>query len=412
MKKIQSLILFTMAIAISFSCQENDVAPINEPIEVNEIRSVLSNEQLQQIATSMGSFINDEDVRSEIMSYATPITDYEVHRSFKAILSDINAAGRSTSVFAEKLSNSLAGCDSCRSNVDLDSILSILEENYAIYAPYLAENFSESEEAITISWYNGIDTTGVTQGILSTAVTNGRVNKDIINVDDTYASNNPTLVIVSLVDELLLDPKYTDPCPTDGSPCYDEGSIPYLPRDIDCRNLKDDDILELQMPKYFLHHNTRNWPNPNYLYFWTVTGEFTVDSNGFVNTSPNVNDLWGARKVSRSNVGEWLSTNVSFLLSNWKQSQTDMRIVVASYKRRTSVNESGTVKINSDGTSTSEHQIAYTISKDAARPMFSVAFDRCATLGSITSDEGFGKKDGHRIYRFGDLSFYFKPVIR
>lgn len=44
--------------------------------------------------------------------------------------------------------------------------------------------------------------------------------------------------------------------------------------------------------------------------------------------------------------------------------------------------------------------------------MFNVGFDRCSTLASITSDEGYGLRDGHQIFHFGKMEFYLKHVIQ
>ena len=138
--------------------------------------------------------------------------------------------------------------------MDIEAFL--LDNDYVLYAPYYAENFSESDEPITISWWDGIDTTGVTSGILP-STSNGRTK--IISVNDNYASKNPTYVMI---------PKEIKFCDIDDPTCGGGGgsggggiggggSYPTSPRSIDCRVLRDDDIMELRMPEFRLRGNTR-----------------------------------------------------------------------------------------------------------------------------------------------------------
>ncbi|SNS80329.1 hypothetical protein SAMN05421640_1296 [Ekhidna lutea] len=406
------------AIAL-IACQENEMLPPEDELIKPEMsHAILSNDQLQQVAISMTEFINDDDVRSELISYATPGTDNEVYRPFKYLLTEESPNGRLSSALATKLESSLAKCSSCRTqNSDIDDILAILEEHYVISAPYLAEDFSESTEPLTISWWDGIDDSGVTPGILSTDLNNGRVTNELISVNDQYASSHPTLVLMPVDEELC---PIGDPCDP-GSGGGSSGDHDSLPRDIDCRALEDDAIVKIKMPQFRLHSNTRNWPNSNRLYFWAITGgDFTVNSNGLVvNTDPDINEPWGdgkGFKVSRKNAKNqnWVGSDMSFVVQDWKKSQPDLRIIFAARNDgEGDISYTDNVSLDTDEDFSRDTDVAFHVTSEKhAYFLMNVSFDRCATLGEIASDGGFGLKNNYQIYRFGDVSFYLADEIR
>jgi len=396
--------------ATILSCSESS-DPL--PNEINQVEAqLLSNEELEEVAHIFASFINEEEVRKELLSYATKEMDFEVQKSFKDILSgDDNA--RKESLLARRILEATAiGCANCRTgSLSLEEILS---EEYQIYAPYLAENFTDSNEPMTITWWDGIDTTGVTPGILTEDI-NGRTTNQIFPVDDSYASSHPTIVLIPLDDAIFEELcAVGDPCDTGGTSNSSSGSsINYTPRDIDCRDLKSDDLIELRMPKFILHKNTRGWPSPNYLWLWTVTGTYSIGSNGQVVPNDNSQDIFVKKKVSRSNVGKWRDTGSSFIVSNWTKERNDLRIIVA-YKRGVNDLEvTGEIGIDVDGDYKSETKTKYTVkSNDKANLMFNKVYDRCSVLATITSDTGQGTYEGYRIYSEQDFSFYLVPDIR
>lgn len=168
------------------------------------------------------------------------------------------------------------------------------------------------------------------------------------------------------------------------------------------------------MPAFRLLSNTRSWPKSNLLYLYVAGGEFTRNADGEINSSPNVNTLWRQKKVSRKSVKDqkWKGSGTSFIWSNWLQSQQELRIIVDYKKGSRDHVITGKVKIDSDGDFNSDTEATFTTNSDGAKGMFNVAFDRCSTLASITSDGGDGKRENLRIYRFGELLFTLKPVIK
>tara|TARA_Y100000310_G_C20686939_1_gene819621 strand:+ start:1028 stop:2008 length:981 start_codon:yes stop_codon:yes gene_type:complete len=322
-----------------------------------------------------------------------------------------NEKGRNNSVFASKLKEHLS---SKRSDFDLEAFL--INNDLQLYAPYVSENFNDSELPLTITWHDGVDESGVTEGLVLRDNEGGRINQAVL-VDDSYAYSNPTYVLMPIEDPCFIDDIDGEFCGgTGGGNTGGGGGVTYTPRDIDCRAIESSDILRVQMPEFRLTDNTRSWPYRNYLYLWAITGSFTRDSNGFVNASPNVNELWWLKEVSRSNAKDkkWLSSGISFVESNWKEEEVELRIAVAHKKSSNDFTLKGTVKISTDGDETdSEQSTGYELSKiDKAQSMFNVGFDRCSTLASITSDEGYGLRDGHQIFHFGKMEFYLKHVIQ
>lgn len=426
--KILKVCLFSLFLLVGYGCEDDKLMEPNFEKEVPLIlseHSVLLQSELKSISETITTFINDEDVKKELLSYAALENDFEVYMPFSKVFGNqVNNQRGALSVFAKKFEENLTNCSSCRTSLNIDSLINDLGEHYALYAPYFAERFAKDNKPITVSWWDGIDTTGITPGIKTSIAKIGDIKKNIsgkvIEVDDDYASKNPTVVIMP-IEETIGD--YTRKSSNeileedDGSGGTGGGGYnPNAPRDIDCRDIPEDALLELEMPQFRLHGNVARWPNANYLFMWTIVGDFTVADNGAINASANINNIWGqsgsGHRVSRHNASRenWLNTETSFIKSNWRRSETELRIAVAFQRAIDERMEiSGTVKVDADGNFTGETTASYTLNKWNVIPIFNVAFDRCSTLAKITSDEGFGLRNGYRVYRFGKFGFYLKP---
>jgi hypothetical protein len=162
--------------------------------------------------------------------------------------------------------------------------------------------------------------------------------------------------------------------------------------------------------------NTRTWPYRNYLYLFVMNGDFTV-SNGLIQSSPNVNEVMYDFQVSRRNASNrnWINPGITFLLSNWKESISELRIAAAHKKSGgKDFTFKGEVGISTDGDETKSNlKVSYETRKvEKSEVMFNVGLDRCAELAFNASDMGFGKRDGYGIYRFDQLEFYLKVEFR
>ena len=321
MKNLLTFYVFIVILFLGCESTDHDVkkSKLKEDISLAE-----RHEMLRTAMFAIAEFANKPTVRRELLGYATEIHDYELVAPFKQLFAT-SKNGKVHGAFASSFREIIGSSTARSSNSDLESFL--VDNDLILYAPYLAEQFSDSDLPITVTWHDGVDTTGVTEGIVYDP--NGRTG--MISVDDDYAFNNPTYVI--MFDDGAVDLCEQQPENCDNDNNGGSSSIPYTPRDIDCRDLNDDDVLEVRMPEVRLISNTRSWPYRNKLHLFIITGDFTVN-NGIINVTPDVNELWDEKEISRYRAGnkKWLSSGISFLLSNWIKKKSEMRIALA-YKK-------------------------------------------------------------------------------
>ena len=98
-----------------------------------------------------------------------------------------NEKGRNNSVFASKLKEHLS---SKRSDFDLEAFL--INNDLQLYAPYVSENFNDSELPLTITWHDGVDESGVTEGLVLRDNEGGRINQAVL-VDDSMTCSDSRL---------------------------------------------------------------------------------------------------------------------------------------------------------------------------------------------------------------------------
>ncbi|REE01048.1 hypothetical protein [Marinoscillum furvescens] len=413
MERMIKVISSVIVILCLFSCESNvepEVFWEDESKSEITVNALIADDELKEVAKLIGTFVNNPEVKRELISYATEKSDFEVFQPFATMFGEEN--GKTSSVIGSLLREKLQReCSGCRTSTQ--ELENLLKEGYVISAPYLAEDFAHVDEPITVSWYNGGEE-GVTPGILTSK--NGRLNNSVIAVDDEYASQNPTIVIIPWDPVCVPYPTCQTCTPTPGRPCPELCRYSCPPgngRDIDCRTIGDA-TLQLKLPEFRLKDNLRGWPNGNYLYLHVVGGEFSRNSQGeVINTSPQINTIWNKKLVSRKNVRDkkWVSSGASFIWSNWKQSQHELRFVVDYTKGSRDQKTTVKVKMDANGNFDADSEVeATTVSKNA-RNMFTVGFDRCSTLASIESSGDQGKRNGLRIHYFGELMFTLDTEI-
>lgn len=413
MKKILEFVSLIILAFCLVSCDaHNDTVVQLDDESKSEFSSpgLIDDDELQEVAKLIGSFVNNPGVKQELISYATEESDFEVFQPFHTMFGEEN--GKISSVIGALLKEKLSvECSGCRtSSHELEELL---KEGYVISAPYLAEDFADVDEPITVSWYNGGEE-GATPGILTS--NNGRIHNSFISVDDDYASQNPTIVIMPWDPTCVPYPTCQTCTPTPGRPCPELCRYTCPPgngRDIDCRTIGDA-TLKLKLPEFRLKRNLRDWPNGNYLHLHVVGGEFSRNSQGeVINTSPQINVIWKEKRVSRKNVRDkkWISSGASFIWSNWKQSQHELRFVVDYKKGRKDQKTTIKVKMDASGNFSADSEVEATTVSNNARNLFSIGFDRCSTLASIETSGNQGKRNGLRIHYFGDLLFTLDTEI-
>lgn len=263
------------------------------------------------------------DARQEVLGYAFQEHAGEVEASFAELL-NTNSIQRSlinnveAGKFTERFRPIAQGfqLDDNRKSNSIDNVISDLESylkdnNLGIYGPYLAENHANSTKPVTVSFDPLDDTKTTNYGYKlvpksskgSSAnynnLNNSLVNFDnyelevVENIDDTYAYENPVIVIVPIDDD---DP-YNNPN-TGQSP------QPIPNNGIFCSNLLDGDILRPTMARFRLLENLRSgfW-NRNLMNMYSITKDdisFDANNDAVINTS--VAKVWNKFRISRVEV--------------------------------------------------------------------------------------------------------------
>ncbi|QDH79573.1 hypothetical protein FKX85_11200 [Echinicola soli] len=258
----------------------------------------------------MGEVFKDPAAREELFGFAelkgnAGEIQYNLRRLFEEQTDPVSR--KQSAIVRAFYGNAANSRTTNEQSINVDSLKAFINQyDIGVIAPYLAESFDpDTLKELTVSWWtkemeieaqkknpnwsgetpavkfrineNGkFESLGQKQG---TAGINQRV--EYITADDNYAYDNPT-VVFGKFDE----PEYYGS--TFESPDY---SSTY--RDIDCRKVPEDATVRINIPKFRLHNNTRNWPNSNRLFLWAITGDYSINSNGFVNSNPKIEEPWG-----------------------------------------------------------------------------------------------------------------------
>jgi len=383
----------------------------------SDVNFVALNKSLEEVANVFSTFINKQEVKNEILSFANNPSE-ESYIAFEDLLNYESSGRINSSIIAgiRSFQSASSGRRAVRDVLDLEQFL--LENDYALYAPYYAEDLSDSDEPITISWWDGQvegqDTPGIQTGDQASS---GRVD-NLLSINDDYASTHPTLILVPNDQPIRCMGAEYARCSGEGGGSTGGGTgggVPTTPRNIDCRDLADDATVKMKMPEFRLTGNTRGWPYRNNLQLSIITGNYSVDSNGSVNASPDKNDIWTQQIVSRSDAKNrrWKTNNSSFILSNWSKSKVEMRVFMSHRQSNGIKSFKGEVKVTDDGNQESTTSVSWEEKTEkAASKMFNVAFDRCTFLGDLTEDGGFGIREGYQIYQWDQVQFYLEPDVR
>jgi hypothetical protein len=404
MKILRWSLLMTLSVMLTVSCteEESEVSPLTSELSQRP-EPILKDQELEETANLLANFIDENQVTAELFTYATEENDGEVYAPFEDLFAPkkTSTSGIKGSFASKFRSFNELNNGRKKNTIQLKDLEKKLGDGYALYAPYLVERFSDSKQPITISWYNGQDTSGVTPGISS--VKNGRtLNGEYVQVTDEYALNNPTVVIVPAEDvstDLLLTGSSGI-----GSGGSTGGGGSSSPSNLSCTLQR----VKMEMPQYKLRDHVRPWPNSNKLYLWVATGDYTIDSDGSVQTGYDAPLRWRKKKVSRHNVGKWLSSDLSFIVNDWKAGMVDMHLVFGYHKLfdGDGLTYTGTVGVIPD--TSVKAAVEYTIKQNQAKLLTTPIFDRCATLSRQATAGSYGLKNGFRVYRFDKIEFYLK----
>ena len=179
-----------------------------------------------------------------------------------------------------------------------------------------------------------------------------------------------------------------------------------------CSDLKNNglDIVTVRMPEIQLDDNIRRWPNHNYIFMWVATGSFEVGSDGLPKLAESVNHPISNLKVTRKDGRnrKWVSSNSSFIISNWKYDSENAYIVWGCTRTRSTVDVKGTVKgSKKDGPSAEiEVKVAFKTSVELVSAM---SYDKCFVMlnNRNQTPQGQPLRLGNPVYQFGKVRSYF-----
>jgi hypothetical protein len=401
----------------------------------NEIRPELIDERQEMLnvmdftAQIVGQVVTSQDVRQEILGYAFEEHGGEVEASFQELLSGtpqqrslVNNA--EVGNFAQRFRPRAQGfqLDNAQKSSSIGDIISELESylkenNLGIYGPYLAENHTNSTEAMTVSFdplddskttnygYKFIPKASKGNSASQNSINNSQSDYDNFDleivdiIDDAYAYENPVLVIV--------------PLDGDGSMPYNNQYTGQTPQPIPnngilCSNLQDGDLLRPTMARFRLLENLRSgfW-NRNLMNMYAISKDdisFDVNNDAVINTS--VAKVWNEFRISRSDANDhkWNDAN-TLLDSNWLLDEDNLFIAISYKKVDVSISEvNAEVSGNFDGKPPGFKASAKLKFEEKQTLLYSFPFDKCATIALYKTASISGLEQGLRIERGGGKS--------
>ncbi|GAB5524468.1 MAG: hypothetical protein Roseis2KO_23400 [Roseivirga sp.] len=373
-------------------------------------------------------------VKKEMLSYALDEFGGEVTAHFSSLLSneiqDQNASQDNPKGTFNRLFKSKAAEYNVERNQDRSQSSSfdpsdletyLKQNNLAVYAPYYAENHANSNSTITVTFdpLDDTKTSNIGYKLVRKANTGSSANHggldasfsiddydmtEVPNVDDDYAYENPTWVVIPDDGNTNLGNIYSDDPGIGGAPSEANA------RDIDCNDLTSNHVVALRMPEVRLTGNFSSaiWDR-NLLHLWVATGEITFVDN-VPQLGPNVNKLWGEFKISRADARDqkWVSTGLSHFERDWTEEETDLFFVITR-KRGVELTITGDVKFTKDGV---EANVDVTINSENKQTLIvKDNLNRCDYLATHTRPTSLGTRAGQAVQGYGKVQFYWIPEI-
>jgi hypothetical protein len=376
-------------------------------------------EYLKTTASVLGNLITDPEIRSEIV-YGVAL-DYQgdsqillahlLDESDKAFY-----ARKSPSKFRKEFLNKL-GVESERGRIagTSDFIDYLTGHNVGIYAPYFS--FHDWNEDITIT-YHPLNNESSNYGIHYMPDNSGSYITEEVIVDDSYAVNNPTLILLPVED----CPDCIEACPSDL--CINPvdnatSSLPTLPRDADCRNYGPQQIITVYMTELMLD---THWDD----LFGGATEVTAYRAEGAIDFSkPNlagasVYKLIDDLRIKREHIKNkrWVSSTITYFDDNWKIEESNQ--VIALYDKDdfpvSFKDLKGEVSVGvKDGKPSFDVKVSAQFErKDAERGYLKYynQRDRCAMMAKAKTNIGNGLRNGWMIQREAGLNWYWRWEVR
>jgi hypothetical protein len=393
-------------------------------------------------AQAVSEIAINPSVKKELLSYGLQEFDGEVTAHFSKLLNDGNpeavSSDNSKGTFSRLFENKAQQFESNQLNIksqsagstitDLEAFLK--DKNMALYGPYLAENHANSDKPITVSFdpLNGSKTSSIGYILVPKTSSGSTANSggldapnaisnyeliEISGIDDDYAYNNPTLFVI--IDDAGSSGGGGSVANTGSGSSSGNTST----RAIDCRDLSDDDLIQLYMRKFRLMGNLRSAPwNRNFLDMWVITSDdISFDTNNTAVVNENTAKLWRTKQVSREDGRKqnWLNSDIGALDLNWIRQEVNAYMILA-YK---SGNDGGSVTadvetiIKSDGTNETTTTLSATILlSEKFESFYQFPYDRCGTLAVFRTDQGLGLNENLSIFGANKMQFTLEAILR
>lgn len=428
-KKSQKItkIFFLLMMVLTFSCVENENLPMNQNQELiidSEESSLEYERKLAELTLVFGEVLKDKSAMKELFSFS------EIEGNSGSIKYNLNTLfqdskspnSRRSSAIVERFKSLNSQNSRLSKSVFIDELISFIEENnISVTAPYLAEDFEmENINEITLSWWTqefedlnfqkNADWTGKTKAVkinldeVADLSIERILEGDYFLVDDDWAEKNPTIVLGNLKIQ----------SEKSNAKIQDKNNFRSLgaPVELCNSNYQTSQHLIVKMPAFRLDDNYAPWPKDNFMYSWVAfSGSITVGANGTPSISPDVNYIVQDYKVTRkeARIKRWKSTDIPFIISNWKPEADDMYVIWGFEKSNSTLEVTNSVKATKDGIST-EYGFKM-VSQSGLKLASALSFDKCYTIRNNVNgiDEGFGYYGNTTLpkYGMGNVRFYF-----
>jgi len=164
------------------------------------------------------------------------------------------------------------------------------------------------------------------------------------------------------------------------------------------------------MPEIQLNDNIRRWPNHNYIFMWVATGSLEVGSDGLPKLASSVNHPISNLKVTRrdGNNKNWVSSNSSFIISNWKFDSGNAYIVWGCTRTKAKVDVEGTVKASKKDGPSAEIKVKVAV-QNSIELVSAMSYDKCFVMlnNRNQTPQGQPLRLGYPVYQFGQIRSYF-----
>lgn len=418
------------------SCQEVGQETIEAVQEekLKKLDPVGYENKLKELALFMGEVFKDPAARRELFNLANADEHKEdITYSLKTLLAtNQNPMSRKRSAIANAFyKNSANHRKLGEKDFDEEDLIKFINSNdITMLAPYLVGYFNPDEiTELTVSYWTE-DTEqediqkdpngkGRTPGFKLKLNENGNfirfeqsesdlLKSKEVEANDDYAMLNPTIVFGDFEEENTKNNSNARKISFD---TYVSHRVLDFNTPV-CSDLETDgsDIITVRMPEIQLDDNIRRWPNHNYMFMWVATGSFEVGSDRLPKLTPSVNHPISNLKITRNDGRnrKWVSSNSSFIISNWKYDSENAYIVWGCTRTRATVDVKGTVKASKGGPSAEmEVKVAF---KPFVELVSAISYDKCFVMLNNRNQtvQGSPLRNGNPVYQFGKVRSYFE----